>query len=162
MKSLVVVFILTVSFYSCSPQKVEEKENNTSITNTLIPKGAYISVPEECSSKVLDFKLIDQMSVKKYLFENDEISEEELMQKVILYFAEEPSEVQKEKLKKESVTAYWKLWTPPAENHPFGFVPAELEIKNFENVICLDFVKKIDTDEKVIEPNYLQKLKNID
>jgi len=161
MKTFIVIFLLSLSYFSCSPQQVEEKEDNKMASHKLIPQDEYISFPKECSKKLMNFKLLEQMSVKNYLYKNDEISEDDLKQKVILYFTEEPSKIQKAELEKESAFCNWESWTPPAENHPFGFVLAELKIKNASNVICLDFVKKIDTGEDKIDPAFLEKLKRI-
>ncbi len=158
MKTFIVVIVLSFCIFSCNSKEVHEVEKNNLTAQTLIPQEEYLTVPDEFSQKIMSSKLIEQMSVKNYLFKNNEIAEEDLTQKVILYSKSEPTEEQKKQLKDQSVECSWELWTPPADNHPYGFVTAKLPINNFEEIITLDFIEKIDTGERELQPNLLEKV----
>ena len=145
MKSIIIIVVLTVFFFACSSQDVKEKGDIVENKNTLIPQKEYISIPETCIKKLMSSKLLEQVSVKNYLFKNGKIAEDKLSQEVIIYFSEEPTETQKNELESQSALCNWNLWTTPAQNHPLGFVTATIAINSFENIVCFDFVKKIDT-----------------
>lgn len=164
MKTIIAISIISMFCFSCTPQDVQEKkvEENKTNKNTLIPKDEYVNLPDECRKKIMNFKLLEQVSVKNYLYKNEIITEDQLTQNVIFYFEEHPSPEQINQLESESVQCNWELWTPPQSNHPLGFVTAKLPIKHFEKVLCFDFVKKMDTAEREISPNYLEKLNSLD
>lgn len=161
MKAFIAIVVLSVIFISCESADKDENSKTKLSENTLIPKTEYLEMSKDCSDKLMSYKLIEQMSVKKYLFKNNGISEAELIQQTIIYFEEEPTVEQKELLTNNSAQCNWDLWTPPADNHPLGFVTAVIPINNFEDIVCLDFVKKIDTGEREISPDYMKKLNNI-
>lgn len=161
MKSTILSILIILLAFACnSPELHQDKESSTP-SNTLIPKEEYLPVPDGCSQKIMSFKLVEQMSLKNYLFKNGKIPDDELNQKVILYFQDEPTEDQKKELQNQSVNCNWELWTPQTSNHPLGYIPAEISINNFKEVMCLDFVQKITTAEDVIDPNYLEKLNGL-
>lgn len=161
MKTFIVVLALSFCLFSCNSKEVHEVEKNKITARTLIPQEEYLTVPDELSQKIMSYKLIEQMSVKNYLFNNNEITDEDLTQKVILYFETEPTEDQKKQLNDQSAECYWELWTPPADNHQYGFITAKLPIRNFEEIITLDFIKKIDTGERELQPNLLEKVNKL-
>ncbi|MDZ7766531.1 MAG: hypothetical protein U5K00_19255 [Melioribacteraceae bacterium] len=122
MKVLLTFVVLAVICLSCNSSEKNQNAKTSLSENSLIPKEEYLEISKECSDKLMSYKLIEQMSVKNYLFKNDEISEANLTQQTIIYFEEEPTVEQKELLENNSAQCNWELWTPPADNHPLGFV----------------------------------------
>lgn len=161
MKTFIILLVLSFCFLSCNSKEVHEGEKNKLTDHTLIPQKEYLTVPDELGQKIMSYKLIEQMSVKNYLYKNNEINEDELSQKVILYFETEPTEDQKNQLKDQSAECYWELWTPPADNHPYGFITARLPITKFEDILYLDFIKKVDTGERELQPSLLEKVNKL-
>lgn len=162
MRTKIIIVLLTFLLFACNSQdKVESGELQNVKKTTLIPSNEYIVVPQECSDKILSTDLIKQMSVKNYLFKHEKITNEELTQKVILYFEKEPDADQKTFLNNNSVISDWNSWTPPKPNHPYGFIIAELPITNFNDILCADFIKKIDNAEREISPDMLQKFESL-
>lgn len=158
MKIVITIILLAVLCISCNSSSNNKNEKHGE--NTLIPKEEYLEISKDCSDKLMSYKLVEQMSVKNYLFKNDAISEADLTQQTIIYFEEEPT-IEQKKLLNNSAQCNWELWTPPTDNHPLGFVTAKIPINNIEDIVCLDFVKKIDTAEREISPDFLEKLNNI-
>lgn len=154
MRSLLIISIISLCvFIGCKSSDIEQPEKNNNSKSKIILSDEYISISGECVHKILSNKLIGQMNTKRDMFNNEEITEEELIQKVYLYFESELSQQQKDELTSYSVKCDWESWTPPTEKHPFGFISAEILIEQFENVLCLDFLKKIDTAEILSEPD---------
>lgn len=161
MKYIIALITFSIILISCNSSEKNQNTKTSLSENSLIPKEEYIEILKECSDKLMSYTLIEQMSVKNYLFKNDEVSEGDLTQQIIIYFEEEPTVKQKELLTNNLAQCNWELWTPSADNHPLGFVTAVIPINNFEDIACLDFVKKIDTGEREISPDYMKKLNNI-
>jgi hypothetical protein len=82
MKTFIVVLVLSFCIFSCNSKEVHEVEKNNLTAQTLIPQEEYLTVPDEFSQKIMSSKLIEQMSVKNYLFKNNEIAEEAIKRSV--------------------------------------------------------------------------------
>jgi subtilisin family serine protease len=68
--------------------------------------------------------------------------------RVILYFEGYPSADQVRELENLGVNLFLNTWTPPVENHPYGFLIASIPLENIENILALSSVKKIDSAER--------------
>jgi subtilisin family serine protease len=92
------------------------------------------------------------------LYHQIKMSDKELTQKgletsprkvnVIMYFNEYPSAEQLKDMATLQVTCYKETWTPPAENHPYGFLVASVPAGKLPRVLALPFIKKMDTAER--------------
>ncbi|MBZ0178679.1 MAG: hypothetical protein K8F36_05245 [Melioribacteraceae bacterium] len=154
MKFPIALVILLILFTAaCRSNEIEQTESNDQNNSKLISVNDYLNVPEECAHKILSGKLIEQMSKKIHLFEIENIDETELVQKVFIYLSSEPSIGQKDELNNLALKCDWESWSPPAANHPLGLLTAEIKIELFKQVLCLEWIKKIDTAEREVQPD---------
>jgi subtilisin family serine protease len=68
--------------------------------------------------------------------------------KVFLYFSDYPSADQIKLLESYGVKLMPETWTPPLENHPFGFIAATVPDINLQKVTAISTLRKIDTAER--------------
>lgn len=158
---IIYVLIIALICFSCNSEQTQENDLVKKNHSTLIPVDEYLYFAEDCSHKILSSKLIEQMSAKMYLFRNDLLTEEEVIQKVIFYLESEPSTDQKSELEKYSAKIDWSSWSPPSSNHPLGFVHAEVQIPEFEKYLCSELIKKVDSGEIELHPDILMKLNEL-
>lgn len=158
---IIYVLVIAIFCFSCNTEQSQENDSVQKNRSTLIPAEEYLSFAEDCTHKILSNKLIEQMSAKMYLFRNDLITEEEVIQKVIFYFESEPTTEQKTDLDRYSANIDWSSWSPPSSNHPLGFVMAVVPIPDFEKNLCLEFIKKVDSGETELHPDILMKLNEL-
>lgn len=65
--------------------------------------------------------------------------------KVILYFSEYPSTEQVDELERYCACLYRETWTPPLENHPYGFMLVAVPLTNLQEIFDLPVVKRVDS-----------------
>ncbi len=143
-----IMFVVIPTFAQNNNQK--QKETNARI---ILKQNQYIQVPANLSNKILSGKLIEKLSEKKALYENKKIQKKDYQSRVILYFEKYPTTSQVTQLENLGLNCFWELWTPPLENHPLGFVIADMPVDNFEKTLSLSFIKKMDTAEYVDYPH---------
>lgn len=149
---LSVIFIIS----ACRSNEIEQTKSDDQSIDKLISTDEYFNVPEECADKILSSKIIEQMRTKIHLFENEKVDDSELIQKVYIYLSSEPNAEQKDELENLIIKCDWDSWSPPAGNHPLGFLTAVIKIESFEQVLCLEWIKKIDTAEIEVQPDLLE------
>lgn len=154
--SIVSILVHILIAISCRSNEIEQNESEDQSKANLLSSENLITVPEECAHKILSGKLVEQMTSKLLLFEKNKLSNEELVQKIFVYLSSEPSSDQKEELNNLALKCDWDSWIPPAGNHPFGFLTVEIKIDSFEQVLCLEWIKKIDTAERESQSDLLE------
>jgi len=78
--------------------------------------------------------------------------EQLLKQKIFLYFTQKPYNKQIEELEDLGVSIDLASWIPPLNNHPFGFLTADMPIDKLEEIADKEYIKMIDTAEQIYEP----------
>ena len=153
MKKHIYIIVFPIFYLSLFSQNIQPIQNAVQKSQRIIlQQEEYIQLSEDLYQKVLSGKLLEKISAKKYQLKKGEITQSESFSKVVIYFEDEPQETQKTVLNNDGVICYWETWTPPMENHPYGFVLAELPVEKFEVTLTKDFVKKMDTAEYEAQP----------
>ncbi len=135
-KSIILVELVLISF-SLYSQKA----------NDAISKG-LLKITAQSENKVLSGRLYEQMINTGKLSDNKLKNTADNTCNIILYFDHYPSAEQIAELEKLGAVLYFQTWTPPMEDHKFGFLIAKVPVSNLPNFIELPFVKKVDTAER--------------
>ena len=98
--------------------------------------------------KVLSGRLFEKINTIEKLSSTKLKSSIVAESKVFLYFSEYPSDDQIKLLETYGVKLMKETWTPPLENHPFGFIAATVPDINLQKVIAISSLRKIDTAER--------------
>lgn len=104
-------------------------------------------------SKIISGILIKNVIEKNKKLIEKTITKEEAKEIIGIYYREKPTISQLEELKNIGVIPYINTWTPPLNNHPFGFIMAELPTEKFFNLVVLESVQKVTTLEHQHHPN---------
>ncbi len=67
--------------------------------------------------------------------------------RTFMYFKERPSREEIRDLENLGITIYEDSWIPPLENHPYGFMVADIPLHRVQDVEALPYVKRIDSAE---------------
>ncbi len=114
----------------------------------LLKQSQLISVTQNNNKKILSGKLITNISKKKLIARGTTPNgTNEPKENVIIYMEEYPTDEQITELRNQNINCFLDLWTPPMENHPYGFFIAEMPISKLNTVLSFAFVKKMDTAE---------------
>lgn len=74
------------------------------------------------------------------------------MQRIFIHSTEKLSQSQVAELEAMGITVYLDSWIPPVGAHPTGFVLAEVPVDKLEALAEKDYIVKLDTAERVLEP----------
>ncbi|MCS7054030.1 MAG: S8 family serine peptidase, partial [Ignavibacterium sp.] len=105
------------------------------------------SLTSEMKSKILSGILIKNIIEKNKSYFEKKISKEEANEIVAIYFKEKPSNNQILEIENLGIECYLNSWTPPLNNHPFGFIVAKLPTYKFINLLTIESVQKLSTLE---------------
>jgi subtilisin family serine protease len=98
--------------------------------------------------KILSGQLYQKINISdKDLLKND-LKSLSRKTSVILYFTGLPSADEIQELTALGVDCHRGTWTPPARNHPLGYLVASVPTGNLRKVLRLPFVKKMDTADR--------------
>jgi subtilisin family serine protease len=100
------------------------------------------------NEKILSGRLFEKINTIEKLSSTKLKSSIVAESKVFLYFSEYPSDDQIKLLETYGVKLMKETWTPPLENHPFGFIAATVPDINLQKVISISALRKIDTAER--------------
>jgi subtilisin family serine protease len=112
------------------------------------PLKSSLNISVQVESKILSGKLIESIQNVENLTSGNLKSARNSTCSIILYFKDFPSPTQIQELENLGVTLYFNTWTPPLENHPLGFLIANVPVNNILKVLKLSSVKKMDTGER--------------
>jgi len=74
------------------------------------------------------------------------------MQRIFIHLSQEPTPSQIDELEAMGITPYPDSWIPPVGEHPTGFIVADMPIDKLQELAEKDYVVKLDTAERVLEP----------
>jgi len=107
-----------------------------------------LNISEQSESKMLSGKLYETiMDFNKRSYSRIK-SVNEISTKVSLYFEKYPSKDQIKELENLGVNLYFETWTPPSDNHPYGFLISNVPVNKLQKVVNLLAIKKIDSAER--------------
>ena len=104
---------------------------------TIIPNSApQLNLDETLQRKILSHKLV--ADVRQGLLNNmnrpDALGEEEKVG-VVIYFEDYPSGTEISELEALGISCFVNTWTPPLENHPYGFILAKIPPSQLNNAL---------------------------
>ncbi len=140
------VFILLSSLYY-SQQLTPVEFNSSPKMRVLLNQIDLISIPVEVENKILSGKLIQNISEKKYLFENGLLKADQILELIVIYLDKYPTDEQISSMRQLNIICLLDSWTPPLPNHPLGFILAQLPFDKLTETLSLSFIKKMDTAE---------------
>lgn len=73
-------------------------------------------------------------------------------QRIFIHLQELPNESQAEELESMGVVLYLDSWIPPLENHPTGFLLADIPIEKLAELAEIDYIINMETAERALEP----------
>ncbi len=73
-------------------------------------------------------------------------------QRVFVYLSQPPSQLQIEQLEAMGITLYLDSWIPPLENHPTGFLVADMPVDKLNELAAKDYVLSLDSAERTVQP----------
>lgn len=114
--------------------------------------NAPVIIPKALEHKLNSGSLFMQLIDKRRSRQQGIMTQQTMTMQVVVYFSIYPTQEQIRELEKRGLTCYLNTWTPPMDNHPFGFFLASASIDNINGVLALDFVKKLDTAERMNVP----------
>ena len=74
------------------------------------------------------------------------------IQRIFIHLAKELNSSQVEELEAMGIILYLESWIPPVGAHPTGFILADMPIDRLEELAQKDYVVKLDSAERVLEP----------
>ncbi len=108
--------------------------------------------PQHHQEKIYSGFLLRSLNDKMQRVSRKVAGSEDSQMQTILYFQEYPSASQIDSMQQLGITIYPGTWTPASTNHPLGFVVATIPAANFNKIIQLSFLKKIDSAEELSQP----------
>lgn len=116
----------------------------------LLQQQDVLTIDDKLNDKLLSGKLVLEYSEKtyaaknkSYLQKNNIVVDNEDKMSVAVYFEDYPGIDELNKLEELGIKYFPGTWTPPMENHPYGFMLAEVPVNNFIPALELGFVKKV-------------------
>ena len=73
-------------------------------------------------------------------------------QRILIYLAEPPGQPQIEELEALGLSLYLDSWVPPTGSHPQGFIIADMPVDTLYKVASQDYIARLDTAERMLEP----------
>jgi subtilisin family serine protease len=145
--SLITLICIALSSILFSQQITDAQHSFTPKNHVLLEQSDLISIPPDLESKILSGILVRNISEKKYLHTNGLLTEADAREMVVIYVNDYPSAEQIADLESLGVKCYVEIWTPPLDNHPYGYFLAEVPVNKFTEALTLTFIKKLDTAE---------------
>ena len=122
---------------------------------SLITEASQIeSLPDNLKYKILSGLLIKNVVEKNNLLKEGLIDKTEVYLSTALYFEKYPSEADFKELDRLGIIYQKNTWTPPLENHLYGFLLAQIPSDIFIEVLSIPALKRIiNTDELAYPAN---------
>lgn len=73
-------------------------------------------------------------------------------QRIFIRLSQPPSPPQIEQLQALGITLYLDSWIPPLENHPTGFLVADMPVDKLTELAARDYVLGLDSAERTLQP----------
>jgi hypothetical protein len=75
-------------------------------------------------------------------------------QRVFIHMQKLPGNSQLKELESMGVVLYLDSWIPPLENHPTGFLLADIPVDKLSELATEDFIIRLETAERAFEPQF--------
>ena len=75
-----------------------------------------------------------------------------VIQRIFIHLNQEPNTSQIEEFESMGIILYLESWIPPVGAHPYGVLLADMPLDKLEEVAEKDYIVKLDTAERVLEP----------
>ena len=73
-------------------------------------------------------------------------------QRIFIHMEKLPDDSHIEELESIGVVLYIDSWIPPLENHPSGFLLADMPVDKLAELAEIDYITKLETAERALEP----------
>ena len=130
--------ISLVQFTACSQEGVAENKTTSQLDIQVDLRKQELSNPS--SARLEDMQ---EMGMRV---------ENMTIQRVFLYLREKPTPSQIKEIESLDILLYLDSWIPPVGDHPTGFLLAEIPIDKLDELADKDFVVRLDTAERVLQP----------
>ena len=138
--------------FQVPPASAQDGESNAKVSGLLrLQVEAKLGAAEVSAAPVMLKAPLQQESVS--ILQALGIGPESLdSQRIFIHFTREPTQSQIEELEAMGITVYPDSWIPPVGAHPTGFLLAEMPVDKLETLAAKDYIVKLDTAERMLEP----------
>ena len=145
-KRIILVIAISLAFsmlftVSCAENETENQVNDKISSQLLTQVNLRKEQIAEPSSDRLELMRNMGMQVDKLE-----------IQRIFIYLEQAPNASQVEELEAMGLTLYLDSWIPPVGAHPYGFLTADMPVDKLEALAEKDYVVKLDTAERKLEP----------
>ncbi|MFC2005262.1 hypothetical protein ACFLUY_03455, partial [Chloroflexota bacterium] len=74
------------------------------------------------------------------------------IQRIFIHLTRELNPAQIEEIETIGITPYPDSWIPPLENHPTGFIIADMPVNSLGKLTEKDYVVRLETAERQLQP----------
>jgi len=75
-------------------------------------------------------------------------------QRIFIHMEKLPDDSQAKEIESIGVVLYPSSWIPPLENHPSGFLLADMPVEKLAELAELDYIIRLETAERAFEPQF--------
>lgn len=126
-------------------------EGNFSQQNITLTRSDIVELHPELAEKLLSGDLLKAVSEKNKSAKINNLRQPEKLP-VVIYQHSYPSNEQLNHYYSLGVTPYTETWTPPLQNHPYGFFLAELPSDKLVETLSLPFLVMMDYADGLAYP----------
>ncbi|MFC2036290.1 FG-GAP-like repeat-containing protein, partial [Chloroflexota bacterium] len=160
MKKLFVILALLALLVQLSPgglflaDSVEAQEPDTSLkVSSLLALQVQDKLRAIEARGVPVFPEESQQTGQLGILQGQDIGLESLdKQRIFIHFTQKPTQSQIVELEAVGITPYLDSWIPPLENHPTGFILADMPIDKLQILAQKGYVIRLETAERMLEP----------
>ena len=149
-KRVILLFTIGLVFSMLAAVSCSETETENQVSN---------HVREKVSSQLLaqvnlrKEQIAEPSSERLELMKNMGMRVDKLeIQRIFIHLEQAPNTSQVEELKAMGITLYLDSWIPPVGVHPYGVLLADMPVDKLEEVAEKDYIVKLDTAERLLEP----------
>jgi len=74
-------------------------------------------------------------------------------QRIFIHLQELPDDSQVKEIESMGVILYLTTWIPPLDNHPTGFLLADMPVEKLVELAEIDYIIRLETAERALEPH---------
>ena len=133
--------------------------SNTETINEKVSAQLLTQINEKVSAQLLTqinlrkAQIADPNQDRLEMMQNMGMRVDQLeIQRIFIHLEQAPNTSQVEELKAMGITLYLDSWIPPVGVHPYGVLLADMPVDKLEEVAEKDYIVKLDTAERVLEP----------
>ena len=154
-----IIFILLLLIFSSMPGVEAVSSQLPESSQTVIPQEPQ---PKAKASSLLSLQIGTKIRCRQTPLTADELTMMKAkgmktknlgMQRIFVYFAQEPTPAQINELKAMGIIPYPESWIPPVDEYPTGFIVADMPIDKLSELAGKDYVARLDTAEQRLKPH---------